>query len=298
MAVAVVFPGQGSQSVGMEQELGSLALEQLSITDKVLNRSLTKLVKNGPVEDLNLTVNAQPAIFALNYAYWLSLAAKGVQPSFLAGHSLGELSAYLASGVFNFPTGLKVVQKRAELMHEAALKYPGVMLAVLGLSDAEVKKVCAQFGYEVANFNCPGQVVVALKKSDYNKAVSHFKEAGARKVVQLAVSGAFHSTLMQEAAAAFKGFLESVAFQKPKIPVVSNVTAKAVTSAKEAKDCLAKQITASVLWTDSVTYLKANGVNCIIEAGPGKVLSGLVKRIDSQIKVKHASEWQEDSCLT
>lgn len=291
MSVAVVFPGQGSQTVGMGQELGSLALEQLSIADKILNRSLTKLVESGPLADLNLTINAQPAIFTLNYAYWLSFTAKGVQPAFLAGHSLGEISAYLASGVFDFATGLKVVQKRAELMQEAACKYPGVMLAVLGLSDAEVKKVCTNFGYEVANFNCPGQVVVALKKSEAEKAVSLFKEAGARKVVQLAVSGAFHSSLMQEAGIAFKSFLENITFQELKIPVISNVTARPVISSKEAKDCLAKQITASVLWTDSVAYLKANGVDCIIEVGPGKVLSGLIKRIDSQINVKHASDW-------
>lgn len=298
MTVAVVFPGQGSQAVGMGQELGSLVLDQLSKADKILNRSLSKLVINGPLADLSLTVNAQPAIFVLNYAYWLNLSAKGVQPVFFAGHSLGELSAYLSSGVFDFATGLKIVQKRAELMHEAALKYPGVMLAVLGLSDEEVKKICANFNYEVANFNCPGQVVIALKKSEAEKAVSLFKEAGARKVVQLAVSGAFHSSFMQEAAVAFKSFLENITFQEPKTPVISNVTAKPVLYGKEAKDCLAKQITASVLWTDTVAYLKAKGVNCIIEAGPGKVLSGLIKRIDSQINVKHASEWQEDSCLT
>lgn len=290
MPIAVVFPGQGSQKVGMEQELGSLATKLLAQADEVLNCNLSQLVINGPAEALNLTLNAQPALFVLNYAYWQALQAKKVTPAFLAGHSLGELSAYAAAEVYDFLTGLKIVQKRAQLMQAAAEKVPGVMLAVLGLDDKQVQAVSAKFGYEVANYNCPGQVVVSLKKDEQEKASEAFKAAGARKVVPLAVSGAFHCSLMKGAAAEFSAFLETVAFNNPKIPVISNVTARPVNSSLEVKNNLAKQITASVRWTETINYLKSKGVNCIIEGGPSKVLSGLIKRMGSEITVKHGSE--------
>lgn len=291
MNCAVVFPGQGSQTVGMGQELGSLVYEQLTFADNLLGSKLATLVAEGPQERLNLTINAQPAMFVLNYAYWQQLVAAKVKPLFLAGHSLGELSAYLAAGVFDFAAGLNIVQKRAQLMQKAGEKNPGVMLAVLGLTDAEVKEIANNYGWEIANYNCPGQVVLSLKKAEQEKAAATFSQAGARRVVPLAVSGAFHSSMMKEAAEEFINFLQTVNFHKPHTPVISNVTAKPVTSGEEAKKLLSQQITASVRWTETILYFKSQGVDCIIEAGPGRVLSGLIKRIDNMLTLKHASEF-------
>lgn len=291
MTQAAVFPGQGSQYVGMCLDLIERhpQLEDIfNVADKLTGLDIYDLINEGPKEDLDETINAQPAIFVANYIYWSLLAAQGFRPDYVAGHSLGELSACLAAGVFGFEQGLYIVRHRAEFMAETARRAGGAMAAVLGLHEATVAQVAAGIGLEVANFNCPGQVVVAGSLDGMTKGLTAFKSAGAKKVVQLPVKGAFHSTFMSEAAAKFAVFFEEQSLADPQIPIIGNSGAQVLFTAADVRHELAKQIDSPVRWQESINQLLGRGVDKFIEVGPGRVLSGLIKRISSEVVIEHA----------
>lgn len=293
MSRAVIFPGQGSQAVGMETELlgASPAIRDLwDRIDMVLERPLTKLIAGGPKEVLDDTTNAQPALFAIDLMYWRAVEECGCSAEYFAGHSLGELAACAAAGVFSFEDGLKIVSRRAALMAEAAACHPGGMLAVLGLEPELVERVCREAGVELANLNSPGQIVVAGDFSGLDAAESAFRGMGAKRVVRLAVSGPFHSSAMAEAAKSFAGFLGPLDFNDPEVPIISNVTARPATTGNEVKANLIRQIESPVRWVESITFLIDLGVTEFVEAGPGRVLSGLVKRISRAAVIRHAGE--------
>lgn len=293
MSRAVIFPGQGSQAVGMEAELleaGSTTRDLWDRIDTVLERPLTKLIAGGPKEALDDTENAQPALFAIDLMYWRAVEERGWSADYFAGHSLGELAACAAAGVFSFEDGLKIVSRRAAFMAEAAVRRPGGMLAVLGLEPEPVGRVCRETGVELANLNSPGQIVVAGDFSGLDAAESVFQEMGAKRVVRLAVSGPFHSSVMAEAAESFSNFLGPLDFNDPEVPIVSNVTARPVATGDEVKANLVRQIESPVRWVESVVSLIDLGVTEFVEAGPGRVLSGLVKRISRAAALRHAGE--------
>ncbi len=288
---AFLYPGQGSQAVGMGKDLVEnypVAKKMFDTADSVLGFSLSKLCFEGPDEELTKTENAQPAILTVNAIVTQILADKGIRPDFAAGHSLGEFSALVAAGMLSFEDALKVVRKRGELMAKADPEGKGGMAAVLGMDDEEVKKVCREVSktayVEPVNFNSPGQVVISGLKSGIEAAIPKLEEAGAMKIVPLNVSGAFHSKLMEPAAEEFAKFLDGIAFSKPSCKVVSNVTAQ-VEDETNVKELLVRQMKSPVLWVACVQYMKAQGVTEAVEAGLGRILAGMVKKIDREIPV-------------
>ncbi|MBI4744886.1 MAG: ACP S-malonyltransferase [Actinobacteria bacterium] len=287
---AFVFPGQGSQYVGMGFDLVKNFSEADRIfkkADDILGRSISSLCFNGPLEDLSLTNNLQPAIFTLSCAY-LTLIEKFIKPDFVAGHSLGEYTAVAASGALDFSETLKLLQVRANAMAEAASEKPGAMLAVLGLNVEKLKDVISPYQndgvIEIANYNCPGQIVLSGEIEMISRMEDALKSAGVRKTVRLPVSGGFHSPLMSSARKKFADYIEKISFQDVKIPLVSNYTARPAIKGEEIKENLIKQIDAPVLWEDSVLFMIGNNVKMFVEAGPGKVLKGLLKRISQEVK--------------
>ena len=281
--VAWVFPGQGSQTVGMGRDLYDnvpAAKAVFDEADKALGFSLTGLIFNGPEEDLRQTINAQPALVTAAIACLEAARAlagdKLPAPAFLAGHSLGEYTALAVAGVFDFPTAVKLARERGRLMHEAGQKVPGAMAAVLNLDEAA--------GVVMANINSPGQIVISGEASAITKASALANEAGAKRVVPLQVSGAFHSPLMKPAVEGMRQYLEATTFKDPSVPVIANCTALPLMEGQEVKKELLAQLTSPVQWQKTVEYMAANGVDTIIEIGPGKVLTGLVGRIDKNLK--------------
>lgn len=289
-----VFPGQGSQYVGMGKDLyeahfivrdtfekANQILEEASSLQPLASSPLTELCFEGPEEELNQTVNTQIAVFTFDCALYFLLRRKGINPKIVAGHSLGEYAALVAAEVIDFEEGFKLVKKRAELMQESAAKNPGKMLAILGLEIPEVKAKVQALRKKgiagIANYNCSGQVVISVEDSLKDKARETFEETKA-KVVVLKVSGAFHSSLMSGAQEEFFKILKMVKFKEAKVPVVSNYTAKISTEPKILKEALANQITGSVLWEQSVREMARAGIKIFVEMGPGKVLSGLIRR--------------------
>lgn len=289
--IAFVFPGQGSQYVGMGSDLVKNYIEAEGIfkkADKLSGKSISSLCFDGPLKDLSLTNNLQPAIFTLSCAY-LELVNKFIKPDFVAGHSLGEYAAVVASGALDFLETFKLLQIRADAMNEAASEHPGAMFAVLGLDANKVKEVISLHQkdgiIEIANYNCPGQVVLAGEVDIILRAADSLKTAGAQKIVRLAVSGGFHSSLVASAKEKFIDYIEKISFQNAKIPLVSNFSAIAALGCVEIKRNLIEQIDSPVLWEDSVLFMIKNGVEIFIEIGPGKILKGLIKRISKEIKV-------------
>jgi len=291
MTLAMVFPGQGSQSQGM---LADLAVEHAEVTETfteagdVLGYDLWDLVQNGPVEKLNETVCTQPAMLAADVAIFRIWQKRGGEaPTQLSGHSLGEYPALVCAGAIGFADCVAVVQRRAELMQGAVSGGEGAMAAILGLDDEVVIKVCEQASAhgiaEAANFNSPGQVVVAGQRAAIKKLIELAKEAGARRAILLAVSVPAHSTMMKPAGEALADALHAAAFSTPDISVVSAADATPYGDADDIRARLIKQVSSPVRWADTVTYMIANGANSIIECGPGKVLAGLVKRIDRSV---------------
>jgi len=283
--VGYLFAGQGSQYVGMGRDLYAAFPESKAIFDKadqVLGFSISSLCFNGPKEELTKTNNCQPAIVAMTIACWQAYQAKNPQiDGYMAGLSLGEYSAFVAAGALNFEDAISLVRRRGEFMEEAAAKYPGKMLSVIGLDLAHVKAICLETKTEVANINCPGQTVISGTASAIEKAKVLAEAKGAKMAVILEVSGAFHSSFMREAGLKLAKELGKIKITAPKFPVVSNVTAKAVSDPEEIRQNLINQVSGSVLWEDSIRLMLSKQISSFIEFGPGKVLRGLLRRIDS-----------------
>lgn len=281
MKSAYVFPGQGSQFVGMgkdlyEQSATSKALFEQA--NEILGFKITELMFGGTDEDLRQTKVTQPSIFIHSVIKYLSL---GVTPDMVAGHSLGEFSALVANKTLTFEDGLKLVFQRAMAMQEACELTPGAMAAVLALEDAVVERVCSEISGVVvaANYNCPGQLVISGEVEAVNAACEALKTAGAKRALVLPVGGAFHSPLMEPAREKLASAIESTLFSAPVCPVYQNVSAKAVSDPAEIKNNLVAQLTAPVRWTQSVLAMGTDGATHFVEVGPGKVLQGLVKKI-------------------
>lgn len=285
--IAFVFPGQGSQSVGMGADLfqaSSQAAELFRAADRRLGFSLSKLIFNGPAEELKRTENTQPSLFTVSAVLYALLSEKGIRPDYLAGHSLGEYSALYAAGVFSFEDAVYAVRKRGILMEAAVPAGQGTMAAVLGLAADRLEEICGQVSSEgtsvqIANLNCPGQIVISGTVDGVGRASQLAEEAGARRVVPLAVSGPFHSSLMRGAAEGMERVLSGLQMQQARIPVIANCTAGPETSTEEIQSNLIKQLYSPVRWIESVEKLRDLGVDTYIEVGPGRVLSGLIRKI-------------------
>ena len=284
-----VFPGQGSQQVGMGKSLYErydFVRDIFATADEVLGFSMTDLIFNGPEEELQKTANAQPAILTVSMAMHELLKRGGVRPDAAAGHSLGEYSALVAAGALRFRDAVRLVRLRGQFMQEAVPLGRGGMMAVLGLAREEIEEGCRRAleagTVEAANFNCPGQVVVAGETAALKRAMEIFREMGARRCVPLPVSAPFHSSLMVSAARRLSVELDNVEVKDPAIPVVANIDARYVTTAAQVRDALERQVSGAVLWEQCVHRLIGDGYNVYVEVGPGQVLSGLIKKINKQ----------------
>ncbi|HET8654251.1 MAG TPA: ACP S-malonyltransferase [Longimicrobiaceae bacterium] len=289
MGIGLLFPGQGSQFVGMGRDLAEAfpeARRTFEEADDALGDDLSRLCWEGPEAELTLTANAQPAILVHSVAVWRVVSAAVPAVTMAAGHSLGEFSAYVAAGSLEFADAVRTVRRRGELMLRSGEARPGTMAAVLGLDDAVVEAVCAEASRRgagvavAANFNAPGQVVISGDVAAVRWAEEGMKAAGARRVLPLNVSGAFHSPLMRVAEEGLGAQLDSVTLRDPGFPVVSNVTAQPVHDAATARRLLLDQLTSAVRWVASVEVMRAAGIESFLEFGPGNVLTGLLKRID------------------
>jgi len=290
---AYIFPGQGSQIVGMGKDFYDEypeAKEVYSKADEVLGYKISDICFNGDTEKLNTTKNTQPAILTTSLAI-LEVFRKHFSGNAkaTAGHSLGEYGSLYLAGVLPLETAIKITSERAKLMNEAAENTKGGMAAVLGLSEEDVLKgieeLCSKGIISVANYNCPGQIVVTGEKELIEKSQEVFKNLGAKRVVPLAVSGAFHSKLMGSAADKFAGFIKDIQFNDAKISVYENIDGMGITSGYELKQRLPRQIYSSVMWTQTVENMVKDGINTFVEIGSGKVLSGLVKKINPDVKI-------------
>ena len=287
---AYVFPGQGSQIVGMGKELClsfTVAAEIFKQADDLLGFSLSKIAWEGPEERLNDTINTQPALFTHSIAVHQVIRSiyPDLQPAYVSGHSMGELSALVASGALSFLDGLKLVRIRGELMKNAGEKAPGGMAAVLGMEITQLEQLCSEASQgseivQVANDNCPGQVVISGSNIALDRVQPLLEAAGAKRVIRLAVSIAAHSPYMATVQADFNKTVASTPIASPLIPIIGNVTAKPLVEAGDIRQDLQNQLTHRVRWTESVQFLISHGISLFIELGSGSVLSGLVKRID------------------
>jgi [acyl-carrier-protein] S-malonyltransferase len=285
---AFVFPGQGSQAVGMFAAFAETKSVRAVFDEAsdVLAQDLWQLVLEGPAEALNATVNTQPIMLTAGYAVYRAwLDAGGSPPAMAAGHSLGEYTALVASGTLSFRDAVALVRFRAQAMQEAVPLGTGAMAAILGLSDEAVREVCAKAAngevVEAVNFNAPSQVVIAGHKAAVERAAAAARESGARRAVMLPVSAPFHSSLLKPAAEKLSAYLEKVAFQRPTIPIVNNVDVATPLETAEIKAALARQAASPVRWVEVIRHMAAAGVTDIAECGPGKVLAGLTRRIET-----------------
>jgi [acyl-carrier-protein] S-malonyltransferase len=294
MKRAIIFPGQGSQIVGMGKDLAEAIPECKALFDQaneILGYDLEKICFEGPQEELNKSNNAQLGIFVASAAAFRALELKqpDLEYEILAGHSLGEWTALYVAGVVGFEDTIRILRARGEAMQAACEKNPGAMLAVMGVDGDALVKIATEAGCYVANFNSLAQTVLSGTAASMDKAEELVKEAGAKRAIRLPVAGGFHSPLMQPAAEQMDEFLAGIELAEPKLPVLSNVTADVHDTAAIRKN-MVKQITSSVQWVASVQKLAADGVEEMVECGPGKVLAGLIKRIDKGCSVRNIGQ--------
>ena len=290
MKIAFVFPGQGSHYVGMGKDICEnfpVAKDVFQEASDVLGYDLTNLCFNGPAEELNKTFRTQPCILTVSIALYRVLSPKGIKPSVVAGHSLGEYSALTAAEVLSFKDAVRLTEKRGQFMQEAVPEGTGLMAAILGLDRNKVDEICKSLksGYvSPANYNCPGQIVISGERVAVEEAINLCKEAGAKRAVPLAVSAPSHCRLMENASKRLAGLLDIIELRDSVIPVVNNADAGFLNKAEDIKLSLIRQLSNPLLWEDSVKAIKDSGVDTFIEVGPGKVLSGLIKRIVPEAK--------------
>ena len=298
--VAYIFPGQGSQWVGMGEDLYrefSSARKIFDLADEVLGFPLSKLCFEGPQEELTLTVNAQPALLTMSCACLEAMREASpdtaMEASFMAGHSLGEYSALEAAGVFDFQAAVGLARERGKMMQEAGRQRPGTMAAVIGLDESIVADVCRESRVWMANINCPGQIAVSGEKENIRKAAELAKEKGAKYVIPLQVSGAFHSPLMEAAVEGMERAIAKEHMHAPAVPVIGNTRAQRMDNTREIRTELADQICGCVQWQRTVQCLADQGVSKFVEIGPGQVLAGLVGRIQKNAGIVNVGDAEE-----
>lgn len=294
--IAYVFPGQGSQKIGMGADLYNIyssAREIFDEADAALGFPLSRLCFEGPEEELIKTKNVQPAILVTSIACLKAAQQNSNEnlplPSFVAGHSLGEYTALVAANVLSMSDAVTLVRERGRLMYEAGQKNPGAMLAIVGLDEEVVKSICLHSKTEISNINCPGQIVISGAIDALVEANKLAKMKGARRLIPLKVSGAFHSALMEPIIAEFSEVMSRVAFHPPTIPIIANVTAQPLADVDSIQEELVKQLRNCIQWQSSIEYMMYNGVTAFYEIGPGKVLSGLIRRINPQLQIFNIS---------
>ncbi len=300
MSTAFIFPGQGSQYVGMGKAVHDEYREAREVFEEASERlgyDVADLCFNGPKEELNRTYRTQPCLLTASIAAYRVLASKGLGPSVVAGHSLGEYSALVAAGVMEFGDAVVLTEKRGRFMQSAVPESAGLMAAILGLQREQVDEVCLSVtsGYvSPANYNCPGQIVIAGRREAVEEAMSLAKEAGAKRVLPLAVSAPSHCALMIEASKKLAEELRNIDFAPPRVPVVNNADAMYLNTVDSIKASLVKQLDSPLLWEDSVRNMTDSGVDAFVEVGPGKVLSGLIKRIAPDAATFHTDAGIEE----
>lgn len=303
--IAFVFPGQGAQKVGMAKDVYDAlpqAAQLFKTADQTLGFSISELAFEGPEEQLKQTANTQPALLTASIALLEALKSKNITPDYVAGHSLGEYSALVAANALDFEEAVAIVRARGQFMEQAVPSGQGAMAAVLGAEREPLAALCAEISatghaVELANVNCPGQIVVSGSVEGVNAVSARVKEIGGKRAIMLEVSGPFHSSLMKSAADQLSERLQSVSFHDATVPVVANVTATTVTSASDIQALLVEQVYSPVLWEDSVRFLINEGVDTFIEIGPGNVLTGLIKKIDKNVRLINISSLESIEAL-
>jgi [acyl-carrier-protein] S-malonyltransferase len=303
--IAFVFPGQGAQKVGMAKDVYDAlpqAAELFKTADEVLGFSISELAFEGPEEQLKQTANTQPALLTASIALFEALKSKNITPDYVAGHSLGEYSALVAANALDFDQAVAIVRARGQYMEQAVPSGQGAMAAVLGAEREPLAALCAEISatghvVELANVNCPGQIVVSGSVEGVNAVAARVKEIGGKRAIMLEVSGPFHSSLMKSAADQLSDRLQTISFRDATVPVVANVTAKTVTQGSDIQALLVEQVYSPVLWEDSVRFLIHEGVDTFIEIGPGNVLTGLIKKIDKNVRLINISSLESIEAL-